>query len=159
MKLRIFLTILLLSSVIIGCRQKESKVTYIPPASMDYSGADTTEIMTLVNKYVACLNKHDYDGMVDMLYYLQNNRVYSYEGTQRDSVKRGLQQIPIYAAKFHSIRLRSNVNNEVGILVQLLEDGDLDNEIGVSKMYLNPIVIKGKWYLTLLDLNAEGVSR
>ncbi len=159
MKSRIFLCILLLSAVIIGCRQKETKDTYIPPASMDYSGADTAEIMSLVNKYVACLNERDYDGMVDMLYYLKNNRVYPYEGAQRDSVKRGLQQIPIYAAKFNSIRLRSNVNNEVGILVQLLEDGDLENQIGVSKLFLNPIVIKGKWYLTLLDLNAEGVSR
>ena len=159
MKSRIIFLALVMGIVMVSCRQKESNVTYVPPASMDYSGADTTEIMTLVNKYVTCLNEHDYDGMVDMIYYLKDNRVYPYEGTKRDSVKRGLQQIPIYAAKFHSIRLRSNVNNEVGILVQLLENGDLDNQIGVSKLFLNPIVIKGKWYLTLLDLNAEGVNR
>lgn len=159
MKSRIFLCTLLLGILFVGCRNKESKVSYIPPASMEYSGADTTEILNLVNKYIACLNEHDYDGMVDLLHVFSDNRIYAYEGAQRDSVKHGLQQIPIYAAKLYSFRLRSNVNNEVGILVQLLEDGDLDNEIGVSKLYLNPVYIQGKWYLTLLDLNADGVRR
>lgn len=159
MKSRFILCSLIFGLLIAGCRNKESKVSYIPPASMDYTASDTSEILSLVNQYIECLNSHDYDGMVDMLYYLKDNRVFSYEGTKRDSVKHGLQQIPIYAAKLNSIQLRSNVNNEVGILVQLLKDGDIDNEIGVSKLYLNPIIIKGKWYLTLRDLNADGVSR
>ncbi|MBQ9285185.1 MAG: hypothetical protein IJ209_02720 [Bacteroidaceae bacterium] len=159
MKSRIFLCTLLLGLLFVGCRNKESKASYIPPASMDYSGADTTEILNLVNQYISCLNNHDYDGMADMLYYLQDSRVYPYEGAKRDSLIRGLKEIPIYAAKLYSISLRSNVNNEVGILVQLIENGDLENEIGVSKLYLNPIIIKDKWYLTLLDVNAEGVVR
>lgn len=159
MKSRFALSLLLFALLFVGCRNKQEKVSYIPPASMEYSGADTTEILGLVNKYIACLNEHDYDGMVDLLYVFKDNRITPFENEQRDSVIRGLKQIPIYAAKLHSFMLRSNVNNEVGILVQLVEDGDLDNEIGVSKLYLNPVYVQGKWYLTLLDLNADGVRR
>lgn len=159
MKSRIILSALLLGLIFVGCRNKQEKASYIPPASMEYSGADTTEILGLVNKYIACLNEHDYEGMADLLYVFKDNRISPFEGAQRDSVMRGLKQIPIYAAKLNSFQLRSNVNNEVGILIQLLEDGDLENEIGVSKLYLNPVYVQGKWYLTLLDLNADGVRR
>lgn len=159
MKLRFILFVLVLGFTFLSCRNNQDKNSYIPPAAMEYSGQDTSEVMALVNKYIECLNTQDYDGMVDMLYLFKDNRIHAYEGTQRDSVKHGLQQIPVYAAKLHSFKLRSNVNNEVGILIQLLEDGDLDNEVGVSKLYLNPVIIDGKWYLTLLDLNADGVRR
>ena len=102
------------------------------------------------------MNERDYDGMVDMLYFFKDNRIHAYEGAQRDSLKRGLQQIPIYGAKLYSISLHSNVHNEVGILVQLVADGDLNAEIGVSKFYLNPVLVNDEWHLTLLDTNADG---
>ena len=159
MKSRIILLALVMGVVIVGCRNKQESNSYLPPASMEYSGQDTAEVLSLVNKYVDCLNAHDYDGMVDLLYVFKDNRIHAFDEAQRDSVKHGLQQIPVYAAKFHSFQLRSNVNNEVGILVQLLEDGDLEEGIGVSKLYLNPVFVQGKWYLTLLDLNADGVRR
>jgi hypothetical protein len=34
----------------------------------------------------------------------------------------------------------------------------LDKGIGVTTISLNPVTKKGKWYLTLLDKNAEGVE-
>jgi len=158
MKIRLILAALLLGLTVVGCRNKQSQNQYIAPAGMEYSGKDTTEIMGLVNKYVQCLNEHDYDGMVDLLHTFKDNRIYAFDETQRDSVKRGLQQIPVYAAKLYSFRLNNNVNNKICILVQLIENGDLEQEIGVSKLFLNPVYVQDKWYLTLLDLNADGVK-
>lgn len=65
--------------------------------------------------------------------------------------------MPIYAAKTNSFVLRSDKNNQVDVLIQITKDGDIDKGIGISKMSLNPVVKNGKWYLTLLDKNAEGV--
>jgi len=57
-----------------------------------------------------------------------------------------------------SLVLRSDKNNEVKLTVQIVSSGDLDKEIGVTHLSLNPVVKDGKWYLTLLDKNAEGVE-
>lgn len=107
----------------------------------------------MVNKYIQAINEHDVDAMVDQLHYFRDNRIHDFSDSERDSVKRGLQQIPVYAAKLYSLSLKDNVYNQAGILVQLIEDGSLDDEIGVSKMYLVPIRIGDEWYLTLPDLN------
>ena len=143
----------------ISCQHKQSsseETSYIAPPSMDYSANDTTEIMALVDQYIQCLNEQDYDGMVDLLYVFKDNRIYPYVGHQRDSLKRGFMQIPIYGAKLNSFTLRSNVNNEVGIKILFVPGGDLNEDRGVSKFFLNPVLVKGKWYLTLLDTHAEG---
>ena len=66
--------------------------------------------------------------------------------------------MPIYAAKTNSFVLRSDKNNQVDVLIQIVKNGNLEKGIGVSKMSLNPVVKNGKWYLTLLDENAEGVQ-
>ncbi len=156
MKIKYFFMALCLGLALVGCKHKQTKESYLPPASMDYSAADTARIMSLVNQYITCLNNQDYDGMVDLLYVFKDNNVHPYTESQRDSVINGLSQIPVYAAKLNSLILRSNVNNEVGITIQLIPDGDLEEGIGTSKFFLNPVVVDGEWYLTLLDTHAEG---
>ncbi len=158
MKYRIFYLALFSSLLLLGCKNKQEKTNYIAPAATIYSAADSAAILSLASDYISCMNNRDYDGMVDMLYYFKDNRIHPYEGVQRDSLIRGLQQIPIYGAKLFSVRLHSNVHNEIGILVQLVADGDLDSEIGVSKFYLNPVLVNDEWHLTLLDTTADGYS-
>lgn len=153
MKLRLFIFAFSAALVLVGCKNKRSNDEYIVPDGPIITSADSTKVLSLVNDFIQSINNHDIEGMVDQLHYFRDNRIYPFDELQRDSVKRGLQQIPIYAAKLYSLQLSSNVNNEVGILVQLIENGSLDNEIGVSKMYVIPIQIGDEWYLTLPDLN------
>ena len=139
--------------MLIGCKNKRSNDEYIVPDGPILSSSDSTEVLNLVNNYIKAINEHDVDAMVDQLHYFRDNRICSFDEFQRDSVKRGLQQIPIYAAKLYSLSLSDKIYNKVGILIQLREDGSLNEEIGVSKMYVVPIQIADEWYLTLPDLN------
>ena len=57
-----------------------------------------------------------------------------------------------------SFILHSDKNNEVAFYVQMVPNGDLEKEIGVTTLTLNPVVKDGKWYLTIRDKHAEGVK-
>ncbi len=143
-----------------ACRQSGKKESpYLRPASIDYSGQDTTEILNLTNKFVTFLTQHDFYGAVDMLYQYKDNKAQPFVGSQRDSVVNGISSIPIYDCKLNRIILRDNVNNEIALLVKLVPGGDIEDGIGVSKFFLNPVLVDGKWYLTLLDTNAEGYHK
>ena len=66
--------------------------------------------------------------------------------------------MPIYDCKVTTLILRSELNNEARVVVKVREDGDIEKQIGTTTISLNPVQIEGKWYLTLLDKNAQGVQ-
>ena len=70
-----------------------------------------------------------------------------------------MNHLTIYDAKMTAITLRDRKNNALRLTVQITESGDLSKEIGVTHFFLNPVLKDGKWYLTLLDENAEGVEK
>jgi hypothetical protein len=41
-------------------------------------------------------------------------------------------------------------------MMQVVSSGSLEDEKGVMKFYLNPVVKDGRWYLTLLDMTQDG---
>lgn len=161
MKRSSLLCIAVLSALVFtACRRTSDKeTTILRPASIDYSGQDTTEILSLSNQFISYLVDQDYDNAVDMLYEYKDYSAQPFVGTSRDSVRNGISSIPIFDYKLNTIILRDAVNNEVSFIVKLVPDGDIDEGIGVTKFFLNPVLVDGKWYLTLLDTNADGYQK
>ena len=79
------------------------------------------------------------------------------EAKEANGFKSAFSKLHIYGVKKKGFLLRSAKNNDITILLQIVPSGDLDKEIGVTAQHINPVFKEGQWYLTLLDLNAEGV--
>lgn len=160
-KLLTITTILATSVIFAGCKNKsrdnEEKV-YLRPATMDYTGKDTTEIMNLVNEYVSAFKEGNYNAAANMLYNYSQNNVTPYTEAQKDSFLTGISMIPVYDCEITGLTLRSDKNNSVDVTIQLIPDGSIEDGVGISHMYINPVYVDGHWYLTTLDIDAEGVE-
>lgn len=134
------------------------KSEYIRPATIDYSAQDTASINSLVDNYVANFKNKNFRVAADMLYTYRNDSIFPLSDDEKKKYVAAYSQMPIYDCKVKSLILRSDKNNEVKVAVQILSSGDIDNNVGVTHMSLNPVLLDGKWYLTLLNEYAEGVE-
>jgi hypothetical protein len=154
------LTAFLVLFTITSCKNKTYSPTeeYLRPASMQYTKADTNSIESLVNQYAEFIKNKDFDNAARMLYEVHHDSIKPLSAEKRLGFINAYSNMPIYASRLNNFTLRSDKNNQIDILVQIIKDGNLDKGIGVTKISLNPVTKKGQWYLTLLDKNAEGVK-
>ena len=156
---KILFPMLLLLLVVVACKEKKVGKTaedILQKPSVEFTSNDTADVLQLVNQYVDLLTRQNYDSLIDVLYVFNGSEMLQYEGNQRDSIKFGLSLVPVYDAKLSSIILRGQYNNAVGLTLQIRPDGNLDEQTGVTKFYLNPVKYEDKWYLTILDKEAQG---
>ena len=141
-------------------KKKEMTIAeqYLRPASMNYSGKDSSEIKTLVENYVSALKSKNIEAAANMLYFVRNDSIFPITEKDRKGFTALYNSMPILDCKATTLILRSELNNEARIVVTLKEDGDIDRQIGTTTISLNPVLIEGKWYLTLLDKSAQGVE-
>lgn len=162
MKFKYFTIFVLVLTLLVSCGKNKKKEhdfnEYIRPASMYYSKQDTTDINNLVDEYLDHITNKEFEAAADMLYKFQSDSVAPLDDSARAKFLSLYQKLPIYGAKKKSFILNSDRNNQVRYLIQITKGGDLQTEQGVMKLSLNPVVVDGKWYLTLLDSDAEGVE-
>ena len=130
---------------------------YIPAQERTFDHEDSLEVNRLVDEYVASMANHNIDSCMRMLYFVKNDSVFPLGAEQQKEFKDAWTKLHIYGVKKKGFLLRSAKNNDITILLQIVPSGDLDKEIGVTAQHINPVFKEGQWYLTLLDLNAEGV--
>lgn len=152
-----------LSLTILSCssgKKKEMTIAeqYLRPASVNYSSKDSSEINSLVENYVTALKSKDIDAAANMLYFVRNDSIFPITDEARQGFTHVYSSMPIYDCKVTTLILRSELNNEARVVVKVREDGDIEKQIGTTTISLNPVQIEGKWYLTLLDKNAQGVQ-
>lgn len=131
---------------------------FLRPASIDYSGKDTAEINDIVNNYVAAFSSKQFDKASEMLYTVSNDSILPMSDKAKTEYVEAYSHMPIYKCQLFGLTLRSDKNNAVKLAIQIAKNGDIDKNIGVTYVYLNPVKVGGKWYLTLLDKDAEGVE-
>lgn len=156
------LAFVLLSVVLLtGCKDKprqSQQNEYLRPASMYYSHEDSANIRQMVNVYIENMKTKNFEANVDLLYFVRNDSAFNYTEDMKRRYLEACSQFNIYDCCLKSLILRSDKNNEANILVQIIKNGDLKKEVGVTTLSLNPVKIGDKWYLTLLDKYAEGVE-
>jgi len=131
---------------------------YLRPPGVDFKAADTAEVRSLCDAFANALDAKDYDAASKMLYKFYGDSLKPLsEADQRGFVK-AYSMRPLYAIKQHSFLLRDSLNNEVTYRLQIIKNGDINTDQGVTSLSLNPIIHNGKWCLTLLDVYAKGVN-
>ena len=163
MKLKVFTICMLCMTVtFVGCKSDKKKdplrSEYLRPASIDYSGKDSSEIKALVDNYVENFKNKNFQATANMLYTLRNDSILPLSEQDKQKYIDAFSQMPVYDCAVKGIILRSDKNNEVQVSVQISPNGSIDEEKGVTTFCLNPVLKDGKWYLTLLDEYADGVE-
>ena len=155
------LILLCASLSLVSCKDKPKArgvYEFLRPATMTYTKQDTSNINYMVKRYADLVEKQDFEQAANMLYKVRHDSIVPLSDQERKNFIKAYSQMPIYAAKLDNFVLRSDKNNQVDVLIQIVKNGNIDKGIGVSRMSLNPVEKNGKWYLTLLDKHAEGVQ-
>lgn len=159
MSKKLFLLMLLAVSLASCTEKKEPKKNILRPPSIALSSQDTTEINQKIEAHLSLLKEKKLEEMADMLYYMDNDSISLLDDTRKENFVKGLSVFNIYDAKVKHLIIRSEYNNEVCVLLQIIKDGDISKNKGVTKFYFNPVKIDGVWYITVRDKYAKGVSK
>lgn len=146
-----------------GCSEEKKSekletVEEMLPPHLDFSANDSDAVVQLANEYLLAFSEKDYDAAADLLYRYENDTVRELTAKERNSYLKTMRQLPNFGSKLKSLILRTNNNNRLMYVLQVDPNGNMDEEQGVMKFFLNPVQKNGQWYLTLLDMEQEGTK-
>ena len=143
-----------------GDKKKETgpQNPYLRPVTLDLTEKDTVQVRQLVDNYVQAFSHNDFEAASQMLYRVENDSVKPLTEEERANFVKAMKNFTVYGCELSEFTIRTDKNNEMKLKVQIIEDGDLANNIGVTHFSLNPVLKDGTWYLTVRDKEAEGVE-
>lgn len=158
--LKYIFTFALIAVIVTGCKNnnKKNKEIFLRPSSIVFTNEDSTEVKSLINNFVGLLNNHDFTSASASLYQLKAGKPEKLSEENCKSFEQFLSQVPYKQAKEEAFRLRGDKDNKIRVSLLLNPNGSVDNNKDVINIVLNPVLVEGKWYLTLRDEEAEGVG-
>lgn len=124
----------------------------------EFNHQDSATVRALADQYVAFYKEGNLDAAADMLYTVHGDSIMPLTDEQREGFKTALSVLPNFGCEIKDVEMLSDRDNRVRILLKVAEDGDFETEKGTINFFLNPILVEGQWYLSLLDKYAEGVG-
>ena len=96
-------------------KKKEMTIAeqYLRPASMNYSGKDSSEIKTLVENYVSALKSKNIEAAANMLYFVRNDSIFPITENDRKGLTALYSSMPILDCKATTLILRSEDSSEI----------------------------------------------
>lgn len=158
---KIFIILPLIAVILASCssKKKEQETVFLRPPSITLCAQDTIDIMKQVEDYVALFGKNKLEEASQKLYFVRNDSVFPLTKEKKEGFVKGLSTFHIYKSKVEHLIIRNELNNEVSVILQVIENGDIDKGVGITRFFLNPVKVNNKWYITLRDKYAEGVAR
>lgn len=150
-------SLILLVSCNSNNKKEEKFQVDLHPVEIEMTHQDTLEIADLVEQYSNLFLNNDLEGASHLLYSVKNDSVSPLSEDVRSEFVSALSIFHVYDCKYDGMLIHSDKNNEIKFTVQIMPDGDIRQDKGVTHFYLNPIKKDGHWYLTLKDPMAEGV--
>jgi len=149
-------TIMFFSFIFCGCTKKEKTLkeledAYIEKPYMTLTKSDTTEVLSLVNRYLDCLRQGYFDDAVSMLYFLNNDSVIALpkklaeENIAIQNRFRGVRY------ELESLKFSEETDNMVRYKVTLFDRKAGDTTPNEVRYSLRPVRRDGNWFLTVLD--------
>lgn len=138
--------------------KKEKKEPILRPASMVYTAQDSADIWNLCEQFAQFFGKNDFESCALMLNHFRNDSIYPYTDQERKEYIENVQIFSNYGCRIDAFVLHSDRNNEISLKVKLFNIGTLDDDQGITHMFLNPVKVEDTWYLTLRDKRADGVK-
>lgn len=158
MKASVYYVLVVLGLLCVSsCKNKPVENTNKPYVVI-YEQADSQAIIQLANEYVARFNGGDFNQVADLLYFVRNDSVFPITDDQRKGFVEAMGQIGRLGCQLKDLQLNTFKDNKVRVAVLMSETGSLEDEKGTINLFLNPVKIDNKWYLTLYDRYAEGVG-
>ena len=160
MKVRHFLFIGLTAVLAFSaCSSKqEKKEPILRPASIVYTAQDSADIWNLCQQFADFFGKNDFESCALMLNFYRNDSIFPYTDKERKNYIENVQIFSNYGCRIDAFVLHSDKNNEVSLKVKLFNIGTLDDDQGITHLFLNPVKVEDTWYLTLRDHRAQGVK-
>lgn len=164
MKRKPFYCLLLCVSLLVGvgtsCK-KTAKETVSPIEEFQnsLSEADTTEILSISNKFMETMQAGNVDEALASLVMLDTaNNVQPLPAEILESVKNTFKLFPVRSYTIQNYEFQKNDSNYVAYTYVALPA--TDNEPAVTMGFkTKPVKIDGKWYLTLPDYSTDSVQK
>lgn len=143
-----------------GCsdRKQEKTAEDMRPPHLDFSSEDTMQVKMLADEYLDAFAAKDYQAAANLLYRFEKDSVRQLTAAEKASYVKTMSQLPNYGVKLKGITMLTENNNRLDYLLQVISSGNLDEEQGIMRFHLNPVMVKGQWFLTLLDMEQEGTK-
>lgn len=140
-------------------KKKDAQEPYLRPATISYTAQDSADIWNLCQQFADFFGKNDFESCAMMLNTLRNDSIFPYTDQQRKDYIEKVQIFSNYGCRIDAFVLHSDRNNEISLKVKLFNIGTLDDDQGVTHLFLNPVKVEDTWYLTLRDHRADGVKK
>lgn len=139
--------------LIAGCNsgKKEDKRKEYIPLKMDVSSKDTVAVTQLSEKFLQLLQKEDYEGALNMLYFLnKQGEVVPLPAELRAKQMVIFKTFPVLVYTNKGIIFNSEKDSQVKFEIQFTpsEEGKPG---AVTNLFLKPMRVNGEWFLTTYD--------
>ena len=158
---RYALSFTLLLSLTMSCSDKKNQT----PLGADdvrptfrFDSQDSLAIQALADDFLSRVNANDFESAADLLYTVHYDSVSALTAQERAGYVNAMKAIPQFGFVQQELLLFSDRDNELRIAVKMKEDADIRKKQDIIRFVLNPVEVRGQWYLTLRNEYAEGVG-
>lgn len=164
--MRKYSTILLLFAIVFAfssCgdkKAKEFKRENVDPRmeyGMDRNSKDTTEILQMATNFLDCLKNRKYDEAFSQLYdlNLKDTTVVPLSSERKAELLENFKTFPVNNYSIKEVLLYSDIDTEVRYDIELFKKEKGDDRPNTIQGVLNPIRVKGRWFLTISKKSRE----
>ena len=139
--------------LIVGCNsgKKEDKRKEYIPLKMSVSNKDTVAVTQLSEKFMKLLQKEDYEGALNMLYFLnKDGEVVPLTAEQRQQQLGIFKVFPVIDYTNKGIIFNSEKDSQVKFEIQFTPTEE-DKPGATTNLFLKPMRVNGEWFLTTYD--------
>ena len=145
----LFLTILMMLTVFVGCTDK--KAPKQQKKEWTFSHQDSTQVKNLVDQFKTYMESNDIRSAVEMLYILKGDSIFPLEPIQQRRQTMALNMVKGVKYDVDYLMFNSDRNNEVKLNITLFEKEENDPKPNMISFFFRPVRFEGKWYLTVKD--------
>ncbi len=139
-----------------GCGKKDKSLkeledAYLPKPLMTLSQSDTTEVLSLVDHYLGCLQSGQFDEAISMLWFMNGDSIVPLpKGLARENISIQ-QRFKGIRYELESVKFSEEKDNLVRYKVVLFDRKPGDTAPNEVRFSLKPVRQDGKWFLVVLD--------
>ena len=149
-KFSLFLTILMMLSVLVSCSEKKSPKQQ-QKKEYTFSHQDSVDVLNLVNQFKTYLEENNLRSAVEMLNILKGDSIFPMEPVQQRRQAMALSMVKGVKYEVNYLMFHSDRNNEVKMDITLFEKEENDPRPNKISFYFRPVRFEGQWYLTVKD--------
>lgn len=155
---KFFICFAVVTLCLVSCSKKREKTGNVYGQEIEFVKEDTMQINSLVTEFIDNMNNNRIEAAADMLYIVRDGKPVAFSEEEKKGFVTAYTLLPVKSCKLLNYTLVNEFNNEAKVEVEL-DIPSADKAPKKSKIYLNPIMVDDKWYLTTLDPRGEGVDR